>query len=613
MLKTSGHVVADPGEGEVPLIPVAIAHCCALVNDRSKPRPATALHTTAALDTTISATASNGHANGDGYLLSQTSTHDETDPVERLSLKLLEIGALCCQHAGANATSPRLVEEVCSTLGRWADTYLLTGSLITPGLENAFGHRGNGPQICNGLMTLVNVVLMRYPGDKALHRIVCNKLLASLTRHKMGRYVVVRSPAWRELCSACSLGNPSVHALEAGVLKRLYQYLLTGGDGLGNPIEINDYVDMLLQPLAGSMQSMVNEHASILQRADRGQHALYLVQSLRGAARGSRASTQRYIYHHLESILRPLLRLLHVSMQSQPAVYASSLKLCADIVEHHGVCLSNSEQTVKLFRWSIDLVGLVSSHRATHVAGGGTSTQRLEEDAASIIALLRLLTQLMNVESTAPIEIAEAVFAGLYHIIPVITQEHLKFPKLRRAFFTLLAQCMETHAPRVANLPQQTFASITDALRFGMSITDDAETEASSFEATAALAKFHFTACRNGAPGLGPLNGPDPRGQTSLGSMLESLFKRVLIDDPSAVNYAAEAALPLLLAEPAAAERCASVVIAMDAHGWNARTAFAELGAAAGRAVELDRRSRKEFLGVFRRFVVEVRDAVKIR
>ena len=45
------------------------------------------------------------------------------------------------------------------------------------------------------------------------------------------------------------------------------------------------------------------------------------------------------------------------------------------------------------------------------------------------------------------------VFAGLDILIPLVREELLKFPKLGRAFFTLLNYMLEVYPERVAGLP----------------------------------------------------------------------------------------------------------------------------------------------------------------
>ena len=181
------------------------------------------------------------------------------------------------------------------------------------------------------------------------------------------------------------------------------------------------------------------------------------------------------------------------------------------------------------------------------------------------------------------------------------------------------------------------------ALCFGIGVQDDTETEAAVFEAAGALAKHHVMSIRHGGAGLGQLNnitnsttnggtgGTNSNGNihsntTALGGVLHALLERVLINDPGfeAVDYASEAALPLWLAEPAAAEAVlTSITARLNAAGagggsldkevviMNVATAFQELGKAAVAASGMDRPSRRQFNSCFRRFVIQVRGVLR--
>ena len=47
----------------------------------------------------------------------------------------------------------------------------------------------------------------------------------------------------------------------------------------------------------------------------------------------------------------------------------------------------------------------------------------------------------------------QVVFLGLDMVIPLMTAELLQFPKLARAFFSLLSYAMEVYPERIAALP----------------------------------------------------------------------------------------------------------------------------------------------------------------
>ena len=595
-----GHVMADCGDGETPLMPIAIADALC--------------------------------SSGSG----SSSCNGEEDPVVSLSQQLLGLAALCQRHEVQAMVSPRLMEEVCSALGRWAETYLMmtpptmmTTTARTTGIASkgslagvlgAYSDPGKAGEVSEGLVRLAMAALTRYPGDKSLHRAVCMRLLGPLVRRPKVAAIVIRCPAWQELCTATATRAEGVQVLEAGVQRRLMQWILLAAAGTHNADQAGEYAASLLRPLAHGIQSLSGQPPGVLQQADKVQEALVCVQSLRGAVRGTHPLSHPAIYHSIESVQPALLHMLG-PYQSQPLVYGQILKLAADVVEYLASLLHPASAR-SLFHWAVQLITAYASHRTS--ASSSAVDLQLEDERRAVCALLRLLTQLTNVEASDEGDVASAVFSGLDLIMQFsITNEHLKFPKLRKAFFGLVAHMIEAHAGRVADLPPRTFSALISALCFGMGVHEDTETESAVFEAATALAKHHVMAVRHGAPGLGSHNtAPAPGEPTALGSVLLALLRRVLIDDPGfeAVDYAAEAALPLWLAEEqgaagAALHALGGMLVAGGGDGAlaSATTSFQELGKAAHAAAGMDRASRRQFGVAFRRFVLDVRGVVRTR
>jgi len=618
VLRMCSIVLADAGDGETPLIPIAVAEACV-------------------------AAASSG----------------QEDPGVALAQRLLALGAVCHQHAGQAVISPRLMEEICIALGRWAETYLVpdaaensflikNGSTIggngqsnrmnmhshplhrgvnttaaardphgaIPAIFSVFSNVQKATEVSENLIRLAMSSLTQYPGDTSLHRAACTKLLAPLVRRRASCAVVVQCPAWQELCAASASRAEGIQQLEAGVQRRLMQCLIHAAIGVGDFTAVKEYVSSLLHPLSHTLQELSKLPVQTLQQADKALLSLNLIQSLRGAARAvDHGATHEAVYVHLESVQPAVVQLL-TAYQSQPSVYGQILKLAADVVEYQASMLEISTARA-LFHWAVQLVATYASHRTLSTSA---ASLQLEEERAALCALLRLLTQLTNVEASDESEVAAAVFEGLNRIMPSIQSEHLKFPKLRSAFFGLIAHMIEAHSSKVGELPASTFSALMKALCFGIGVQDDTDTEAAVFEAAGALAKHHVMSQRHGGAGLGQLNAmSNGTRNTALGEVLHALLERVLINDPGfeAVDYASEAALPLWIAEPAAAEGMLSLVAGRlggdEGAVANVATAFQELGKAAHSAAGMDRASRRQFIGGFRRFVIEVRGVLRGR
>lgn len=97
--------------------------------------------------------------------------------------------------------------------------------------------------------------------------------------------------------------------------------------------------------------------------------------------------------------------------------------------------------------------------------------------------------------------ISRVVLVGLNIVLPLISAELLKFPKLAQLYYSLLSYMLEVYPKAVAELPPQHFASLMASLEWGLLGSDTVAVHC-SLEGLAGLAKFQYQALQTGAPGL---------------------------------------------------------------------------------------------------------------
>lgn len=266
-----GHVLADAGDGETPLVPLPIAQA-----------------------SEAAAAAAAGGGSGAA-----------ADPAERLSAGLLAVGGHCLAHAGQAAASPRLVEVAAASLARWADTYLMPEDCPPPALAAAFGAgSAAGGQAAHMLVSLALAALTRYPGERTLHEVVCAHLLAGLVRRRAVCAALLEAPAWAALCDAVGRGDAGLLQLAERVQRRLLQSLLLAAHGL--PGDAGGWAGRLLESTAEQLrQAGASEAAAraALQRADGLHLVASLLERLRGAVRGTTPPTQAAVFLQASSAL----------------------------------------------------------------------------------------------------------------------------------------------------------------------------------------------------------------------------------------------------------------------------------------------------------------------
>ncbi|KAI7838545.1 hypothetical protein COHA_007688 [Chlorella ohadii] len=647
------HVLADLGDGETPLVPLPICQAC-------------------------EAAAAAGQGG---------------DPAEKLSAGLLAVGNHCLAHVGQVAASPRLVEVSAASLARWADTYLMPQEQPgSPALASAFGAGSpGGGQAAQLLVSLVLAGLTGYPGERALHEVVCGQLLHSLVRRPAVCAALLDTAAWGSLCDAVGRGDTGLLQLAEKVQRRLLQSLLLAAHGL--PGDAGNWAGRLLESTAAQLRQAGASEASAraaLQRADGLHLVVSLLERLRGAVRGTTPATQAALFQQASGMggwagcgvdcldwglvregncrhlivactliaacvelpspksrpppaarlqftsAAPALATLFDACRTQPVAVTLILKLAGDVVESHAAYLPPPDAQA-LCAWALRLLQLYSAHNLGQIsvaASKALAAEALSDRYLDLRALLKLLTKLTQADwaNQAPVksgtagaaagvdgeavDVAQIVFAGLDIIVPLLSPELLKFPKLCRAYFALLAHMLEVYPERMAVLPPNVFQTLVSTLQFGVGATGDDE---AVFEAAAALARFHVQSVAAGGPGLGPNNAPaGPDGTTPLGGLLGASLQRLIHGDAGleAVDHAAEAVLPLALSDPPALQRSGDALLAACADGAakaSAQAALTGLVASVGGAASLDRPSRRAFGRVLSKFVTDMRGAVNVR
>ena len=222
------------------------------------------------------------------------------------------------------------------------------------------------------------------------------------------------------------------------------------------------------------------------------------------------------------------------------------------------------------------------------------------------------------------VDVPASVLAGLHAAIPLLTEELLRFPKLCRSYFALLAHMLEAYPAKVAALEPAAFATLMRTLEFGLAHAD--ETIASeSFAALAALAAFHHRETRGpgGTPagGLGAHNARDSsataRGGGILARFLNLSLNRLLFEDASLslAEPAADALLPLMLCEREAFEGAANALLGGLAGDARAQAkvgeALRDLTASGGLTDRVDRANKRRFRRNVSAFVLETRAFVR--
>lgn len=606
LLLITGHVLADEGEGEIPVVPNAIQ--------------------THFVDTI------------------EAAKH----PVVLLSGSIIKFAEWSLDpEARASVFSPRLMEAIVWFLARWSQTYLMpleefrdsstnlchdTGyqhqsSTSRKALLSFFGEHNQGKPVLDIIVRISMTTLVSYPGEKDLQELTCNQLLHALVRRKNVCVHLVALDSWRELASAFA-NDKTLILLNSTNQRLLAQTLVLSAYGMRNSESSNQYVRDLTRHATAYLVELSgkNDLKNVAQQPDIILLVSCLLERLRGAANATEPRTQKAIYEMGFSVMNPVLLLLEVYKHESAVVYLL-LKFVVDWVDGQ-ISYLEAQETNIVIDFCTRLLQLYSSHNIGKMLMTQSSSllgEAKTEKYKDLRALFQLLSNLCSkdlvdfssdsIEAQA-INISQVVFFGLHIVTPLMSGDLLKYPKLCHDYFSLLSHLLEVYPETVAQLSTEAFAHVLGTLDFGLH-HQDSEIVDMCLRALRALASYHYNETGAGkvglaaqAAGINNSNGNPEEGVLS--RFLRSLLQLLLFEDysPDMVGTAADALFPLILCEPRLYQRLGSELIERQANPpFKSRLANAlqSLTSSNQLSSTLDRVNYQRFRKNLTNFLIEVR------
>ncbi|KAJ9185793.1 hypothetical protein P3X46_005384 [Hevea brasiliensis] len=556
LLLITGHVLADEGEGETPLIPNTIQTHFVDILEADK------------------------------------------HPVVVLSISIIKFAEQSLDpEVRASVFSPRLMEAVIWFLARWSRTYLMPEEFrdrnfnsghdheyqfrqlhSRKALLSFFGEHNQGKLVLDTIVRISVTTLLSYPGEKDLQALTCYQLLHTLVRRKNICVHLVTLDSWRELANAFA-NDKVLFLLNTANQRSLAQTLVLGASGIRNSEASNQYVRDLMGHTTNYLVELSNKSdlKSVAQQPDVILSVSCLLERLRGAASASEPRTQRSLYEMGFSVMNPLLVLLEAYKHESAVVYLL-LKFVVDWVDGQ-ISYLEAQETAAVIDFCMRLLQLYSSYNIGKISLSLSSSLLSEaktEKYKDLRALLQLLSNLCSKDlvdfSSDSIEaqgtnISEVVYFGLLIVTPLISLELLKYPKLCHDYFSLLSHMLEVYPETVARLNSEAFAHVLGTLDFGLH-HQDTEVVNMCLRALKALASFHYKETHAGKIGLGSHTKGIKDQQGNLQEGILSRFLRLLLQlllfedySPDLVSPAADALFPLILCEQDLYQKLANELI----------------------------------------------------
>ncbi len=523
----SSNLLADPFEGEQPLIPDSILRLCTETSQQNRPA--------------------------------------SENPAIVLSWCLLksldfESKRVRASKGGDERISPLLSEKLLVSVTRWAYSYLVPESSLYSFLSNShpsihsgppravdecFGLNEQGKQVMEFLVQAASVYLSNWSLEASVNTQAL-ALLCALVDNGGTRKMLWQVPSWENVCKA------HVEACQSSNWAPLEGLAANSHGGL---------ISLLLRSLEVSKDSPAN----VLQEAYARFQALtspVMMALERDAARVIGAKAEKNIFsdlrwsQNIDRVVELYHGILVASTQgvlgrwgreflvaSLPTVWpdvasvavasigaldpnsdacatarqlASSCLKLLEVYCTELLCTTPDSQLEPILSACARMISVYSEYHKILQRRPPCDSEDEEAWACDVLLVLKILSavsdrELMDFAEADPTEqhsnfdvdgsVGVVLASGIQLCFPLITKELLQYPSIAEYFYLLLKALTDNHPGKIASLGVALFQPVVHALEFGIM---DHRIEASrrSFEAVYKLAAFHAKEIAQSKPGL---------------------------------------------------------------------------------------------------------------
>jgi hypothetical protein len=280
--------------------------------------------------------------------------------------------------------------------------------------------------------------------------------------------VIIKCDVMWSLMRGFASGQPPVGSLPPRVQRDLIRCLVRCGVGETR----KQYLSELLQPLQQRFSSLVQnpDFGTTCHDTPSVQELLSLLEALCGLAHNARPALIQEFFAFLLPLLQASVRLLEVYSDNTEVIRVI-LELFALMAENYIIFLSE-EQTLQLYGVCLSLIQLYTKSNAGKYRQLSVDEEEQCEDLLQFMKMMTHLTIKDYVDfgdsDAIAVKPVDVVITGLNTILPLMSEEILKFPTLCRQFYTLINYICATFPEKLPTLPDDLFLACMQLLEAGL-------------------------------------------------------------------------------------------------------------------------------------------------
>ncbi|MED6266717.1 Exportin-4 [Characodon lateralis] len=474
LILVSGYLLADDPQGETPLIPSEVMEF-------------SIKHSTEVdINTTLQILGSPGEK------ASSIPGCNRTDSVIRLLSAVLRTSEVESRATRASLTellSPQMGKDIVWFLRRWAKTYLLVDEKlyeqISIPLSTAFGADTEGAQwIVGYLLEKVINNLSVWSSETELANDTV-ELLVTLVEKRERANIVVQCESWWSLAKQFASRSPPLHLLSSSVQRSLMKALVLGGFANMDSDTKQQYWAEVLHPLQQRFLNLINQEnfAQISQEEAVKQEIVATLEALCGIAEATQIDNVASLFSFLMDFLSSCIGLMEV-YSNTPETINLIIEVFVEVA-HKQICYLGETKSMKLYEACLTLLQVYSKNNQSRKRSDATAEEDQYQD---LLLIMELLTNLLSKEfidfsdndevfrnqeqgtpaSNRTVSAADVVLYGVNIVLPLMSQDLLKFPSLCNQYYKLITFICEIFPEKIPQLPEDLFKSLMFSLELGM-------------------------------------------------------------------------------------------------------------------------------------------------
>uniref|UniRef100_A0A8C6NQ42 Exportin-4 n=1 Tax=Nothobranchius furzeri TaxID=105023 RepID=A0A8C6NQ42_NOTFU len=427
------------------------------------------------------------------------STETRKQPVECLLkvivllsavLRTSEVESRATRASLTELLSPQMGKDIVWFLRRWAKTYLLLDEKlyeqISMPLSTAFGADTEGAQwIVGYLLEKVINNLSVWSSETALTNDTV-ELLVTLVEKRERANIVVQCESWWNLAKQFASRSPPLHLLSSSVQRSLMKALVLGGFANMDSDTKQQYWAEVLHPLQQRFLNLINQEnfAQISQEEAVKQEIVATLEALCGIAEATQIDNVASLFSFLMDFLSSCIGLMEV-YSNTPQTINLIIEVFVEVA-HKQICyLGEVSEAAELYEACLTLLQVYSKNNQGRKRSDATAEEDQYQD---LLLIMELLTNLLskefidfsdndevfrNQEQGAPasnrtVSAADVVLYGVNIVLPLMSQDLLKFPSLCNQYYKLITFICEIFPEKIPQLPEDLFKSLMFSLELGM-------------------------------------------------------------------------------------------------------------------------------------------------